>query len=53
MVNPYLSTHKYVSSGFRTPATIARVNDRYVVVNADFATSTLPFTVSSPFRHDD
>jgi Cu-Zn family superoxide dismutase len=31
---------------FRTPSTIARARDRYLVVNADFATSTRPFTVS-------
>jgi hypothetical protein len=30
----------------RGPSTIARARDRYLVVNADFATSTQPFTVS-------
>jgi Cu-Zn family superoxide dismutase len=30
----------------RGPSTIARLRDRYLVVNADFATSTTPFTVS-------
>ena len=30
----------------RGPSTVARARDRYLVVNADFATSTTPFTVS-------
>jgi Cu-Zn family superoxide dismutase len=30
----------------RGPSTVARLHDRYLVVNADFATSTKPFTVS-------
>ena len=29
------------------PSTIARARDRYLVVNPDFATSTLPFTVTA------
>jgi Cu-Zn family superoxide dismutase len=34
------------------PSTVARAKDRYLVVNADFATSTTPFTVSGlPRRH--
>lgn len=35
---------------FRTPSTIARTQDRYLVVNADFATNTKPFTVSGLAR---
>jgi hypothetical protein len=31
---------------FRGPSTVARDRDRFLVVNADFATSTVPFTVS-------
>ena len=31
----------------RTPSTIARAKDRYLVVNADFATNTQPYTVSA------
>jgi hypothetical protein len=30
----------------RGPSTVARAGNRYLVVNADFATSTQPFTVS-------
>ena len=30
----------------RTPSTVARAGDVYLVVNADFATNTTPFTVS-------
>ena len=30
----------------RGPSTIARAKDTYLVVNADFATSTKPFTVA-------
>jgi Cu-Zn family superoxide dismutase len=33
------------------PSTVARLHDRYLVVNADFATSTQPFTVSGIARH--
>lgn len=36
----------------RGPSTVARVRDRYLVVNADFATSTAPFTVSGVARPD-
>ncbi|HET7500375.1 MAG TPA: hypothetical protein VFK02_05205 [Kofleriaceae bacterium] len=36
----------------RGPSTVARSRDRYLVVNADFATSTQPFTVSSIARGD-
>ena len=39
------------------PSTIARAQDRYLVVNADFALNRQPYTVSSlfvgPFDHDD
>jgi Cu-Zn family superoxide dismutase len=34
----------------RGPSTVARDRDRYLVVNADFATSTTPFTVSGIAR---
>jgi sugar lactone lactonase YvrE len=34
----------------RGPSTIARANDRYLVVNADFATNTQPYTVSALSR---
>jgi hypothetical protein len=34
----------------RGPSTVARVGDRFVVVNADFATSTTPFTLSGIAR---
>jgi len=34
----------------RGPSTVARVGDRLVVVNADFATSTQPFTLSGIAR---
>jgi Cu-Zn family superoxide dismutase len=40
----------------RGPSTVARARDRFLVVNADFATSTVPFTVSGiarPDRDDD
>ena len=30
----------------RGPSTVARLHDRYLIVNADFATSATPFTVS-------
>ncbi|HEU4730357.1 MAG TPA: hypothetical protein VFT22_20810 [Kofleriaceae bacterium] len=36
----------------RGPSTVARSRDRYLVVNADFATSTTPFTVSGIARGD-
>jgi len=36
---------------FRGPSTIARAHQRYLVVNADFETSTPPFTVSAVSRH--
>jgi hypothetical protein len=32
---------------FQGPSTIARARDRYLVVNADFATNTPPFTVTA------
>ena len=35
---------------FRTPSTIARAHDRYLIVNADFATNTRPFTLSALAR---
>ena len=34
----------------RGPSTVARAGDRFVVVNADFATSTQPFTLSGIAR---
>ena len=34
------------------PSTIARARDTYLVVNADFATSTKPFTVAGLPRND-
>ena len=34
----------------RGPSTVARTLNRYLVVNADFATGTQPFTVSSLVR---
>jgi sugar lactone lactonase YvrE len=38
----------------RGPSTIARARDRYLVVNADFATNTQPYTVSAlPVGHGD
>jgi hypothetical protein len=36
----------------RGPSTVARARDRYLVVNADFGTSTQPFTVSGLARTD-
>jgi sugar lactone lactonase YvrE len=36
----------------RGPSTVARAGDRFLVVNADFATSTVPFTVSGLARPD-
>ena len=36
----------------RGPSTVASARDRYLVVNADFATSTKPFTVSGLARED-
>jgi Cu-Zn family superoxide dismutase len=36
----------------RGPSTVARAGGRYLVVNADFATSTTPFTVSAIARPD-
>ena len=36
----------------RGPSTVARARDRYLVVNADFATSAVPFTVSGIARPD-
>jgi hypothetical protein len=35
----------------RGPSTVARSGNRFLVVNADFATSTPPFTVSALARH--
>lgn len=35
---------------FRTPSTVARLGNRYLVVNADFGTNTPPFTVSGLVR---
>jgi Cu-Zn family superoxide dismutase len=37
----------------RGPSTVARAGERYLVVNADFATSTQPFTVSGLPREED
>jgi hypothetical protein len=34
-------------ASFQGPSTIARARDRYLVVNADFATNTPPFTVTA------
>jgi sugar lactone lactonase YvrE len=34
-------------ASFQGPSTIARARDRYLVVNADFATGTPPFTVTA------
>jgi hypothetical protein len=34
----------------RGPSTIARAKNRYLVVNADFATNTQPYTVSALLR---
>ena len=39
-----------VHPSLRGPSTIARTRNRYLVVNADFATGTQPFTVSSLVR---
>ena len=39
-------------STLRGPSTVARAEDRYLVVNADFGTSTQPFTVSGLARGD-
>jgi hypothetical protein len=39
-------TGTQTDASLRGPSTVARVLGRYVVVNADFATSTTPFTVS-------
>jgi hypothetical protein len=36
----------------RGPSTVARARNRFLVVNADFATSTVPFTVSGLARTD-
>ena len=36
----------------RGPSTVARAGNRFLVVNADFATSTVPFTVSGLARTD-
>jgi len=36
----------------RGPSTVARAGGRYLVVNADFATGTVPFTVSGITRPD-
>lgn len=47
-------THERTDPALRGPATVARAGDRYLVVNADFATSATPFTVVSlaaPDRH--
>jgi sugar lactone lactonase YvrE len=38
---------------FRGPSTVARARHFYLVVNADFATGTAPFTVTSLPRNDD
>jgi Cu-Zn family superoxide dismutase len=41
-----------VDPTLRGPSTVARAGGRYLVVNADFATSTQPFTVSAIARPD-
>ena len=38
---------KIVDPSFRAPSTVAKAEGRYLVVNADFAKSRSPFTVSS------
>jgi hypothetical protein len=38
---------------FREPSTVARARNFYLVVNADFGTSTTPFTVTGLPRNDD
>ena len=38
---------------FREPSTVARARTFYLVVNADFGTSTTPFTVTGLPRNDD
>jgi hypothetical protein len=40
------------STLLKGPSTIARARDTYLVVNADFATSTKPFTVAGLPRND-
>ena len=40
------------SALLKGPSTIARARDTYLVVNADFATSTKPFTVAGLPRND-
>lgn len=44
---------RLTDASLKGPSTIARARNRYVVVNADFATSTTPFTVSSLQRQGD
>jgi Cu-Zn family superoxide dismutase len=38
--------HRRTDPSLRGPSTVAAANGRYLVVNADFASSTTPFTVS-------
>jgi sugar lactone lactonase YvrE len=38
---------KIEDPSFRSPSTVAKADDRYLVVNADFSKSRSPFTVSS------
>jgi hypothetical protein len=38
---------------FRGPSTVARARNFYLVVNADFGASTMPFTVTGLLRNDD
>jgi sugar lactone lactonase YvrE len=38
---------RLTDASLKGPSTIARARDRYLVVNADFATSTPPFTVTA------
>lgn len=41
---------RFTDPTLKGPSTIARARDRYLVVNADFATSTQPFTVTALSR---
>jgi Cu-Zn family superoxide dismutase len=43
-------TRVLTDPSLRGPSTIARARNRYLVVNADFATNTQPYTVSALFR---
>ena len=43
-------TRVLTDPSLRGPSTVARARNRYLVVNADFATNTQPYTVSALFR---